>query len=178
MIDCWLGRKESNQTEKRTNIIRYQMAFEWHSGCGSKMSFFYFSVNAKLNQTKDIHAKMQGKYIIENKILSSKLLIFFFSSEIYVLGAQKNRLIETVLLSTHNICFGWGIRKSFVRCTLLTKGLYIVHVYCSSRRSSSAMIWWVSMDSYCPTYMVNVLKVRTLFVFSNDFRTTIHIRFS
>ena len=24
----------------------------------------------------------------------------------YVLGAQKNRLIETVLLSTHNICFG------------------------------------------------------------------------
>ena len=23
----------------------------------------------------------------------------------YVLGAQKNRLIETVLLSTHNICF-------------------------------------------------------------------------
>ena len=25
----------------------------------------------------------------------------------YVLGAQKNRLIETVLLSTYNICFGW-----------------------------------------------------------------------
>ena len=24
----------------------------------------------------------------------------------YVLGAQKNCLIETVLLSTHNICFG------------------------------------------------------------------------
>ena len=24
----------------------------------------------------------------------------------YALGAQKNRLIETVLLSTHNICFG------------------------------------------------------------------------
>ena len=28
-----------------------------------------------------------------------------------VLGAQKNRLIETVLLSTHNIWFGWEIRK-------------------------------------------------------------------
>ena len=27
------------------------------------------------------------------------------------LGAQKNRLIETVLLSTHNICFGREIRK-------------------------------------------------------------------
>ena len=28
----------------------------------------------------------------------------------YALGAQKNRLIETVLLSTHNICFGLEIR--------------------------------------------------------------------
>ena len=29
----------------------------------------------------------------------------------FVLDAQKNRLIETVLLSTHNICFGLEIRK-------------------------------------------------------------------
>ena len=29
----------------------------------------------------------------------------------YVLGAQKNCLIEMVLLSTHKICFGWEIRK-------------------------------------------------------------------
>ena len=28
-------------------------------------------------------------------------------------GAQKNRLIETVLLRTHNICFGWELRKWF-----------------------------------------------------------------
>ena len=27
------------------------------------------------------------------------------------MGAQKNRLIETVLLSSNNICFGWEIRK-------------------------------------------------------------------
>ena len=25
----------------------------------------------------------------------------------YMLGTQKNRLIETVLFSTYNICFGW-----------------------------------------------------------------------
>ena len=31
----------------------------------------------------------------------------------YVLGAQKNRLIETVLLSTHNIRFGREIGKMF-----------------------------------------------------------------
>ena len=30
--------------------------------------------------------------------------------EKYVLGAQKNRLIETVLLSTHNMCFCREIR--------------------------------------------------------------------
>ena len=30
-----------------------------------------------------------------------------------MLDAQKNRLIETVLLSTNNISFGWEIRKLF-----------------------------------------------------------------
>ena len=29
----------------------------------------------------------------------------------YILSAQKNRIIETVLLSTHNTCFGSAIRK-------------------------------------------------------------------
>ena len=39
--------------------------------------------------------------------LSEKLLIFSYPSILTnVLGAQKNRLIETVLLSTHNISFG------------------------------------------------------------------------
>ena len=31
----------------------------------------------------------------------------------YVVGAQKNRLIETVLFSTHNICFSCEIRKLY-----------------------------------------------------------------
>ena len=35
------------------------------------------------------------------------LQIFSYSSVVtYVLGAQKSCLIETVFLSTHNICFG------------------------------------------------------------------------
>ena len=33
-------------------------------------------------------------------------IIFFSISLNMCLGAQKSRLIETVLLSTHNICFG------------------------------------------------------------------------
>ena len=43
----------------------------------------------------------------KNKILSIKNLVFSYPLVLtYVLGAQKNRLIETVLLSTNNICFG------------------------------------------------------------------------
>ena len=39
--------------------------------------------------------------------VSMKLSIFSKPSVLtFVLGAQENRLIETVLLSTHNICFG------------------------------------------------------------------------
>ena len=42
-----------------------------------------------------------------NNILSVKLRLFTYPSvEIFDLGAQKNRLIETVLLSVHNIYFG------------------------------------------------------------------------
>ena len=38
-------------------------------------------------------------------------------------SAQKNRLIETVLLSTHNICFGREIRKIVFCYALLSGGL-------------------------------------------------------
>ena len=40
-----------------------------------------------------------------------------------VLGAQKNRLIETLHLSTHNIGFGCEIRKIVFNYTLLSGGL-------------------------------------------------------
>ena len=48
---------------------------------------------------------------------------------IYVLGAQKNRLIETVLLSTNNICFGQEIRKIIFKYALLSGGLKYVQTY-------------------------------------------------
>ena len=57
-----------------------------------------------------------------------KMLIFSYPSVLtYVLGAQKNHLIETVLLSTHNICFGCEIRKLNFHYALLTKDLCMVH---------------------------------------------------
>ena len=48
-----------------------------------------------------------SSYVKINKNFSVKLAIFSFPSVLtYVLCAQKNRLIEMVLLSTSNIYFG------------------------------------------------------------------------
>ena len=40
------------------------------------------------------------------------------------MGAQMNRLIETVLLSTHNICFELEIRNFIFDYVLLSVGLH------------------------------------------------------
>ena len=50
------------------------------------------------------------------------------------LGAQKNRLIKTVLLSTHNICFGWEIRKIIFSYSLLSGGLLLHMQICQQQR--------------------------------------------
>ena len=36
---------------------------------------------------------------------------FYFSTKTYDAGTQKNRLAETVLLSTQNTCLNWWIRQ-------------------------------------------------------------------
>ena len=40
------------------------------------------------------------------KKIEIKMLIFSYPSFNIYFGAQKNHLIETVVLSTHSICFG------------------------------------------------------------------------
>ena len=40
-----------------------------------------------------------------NEECVTKHYLFYFSSKTYVVGTQKNRLNETVLLSTKNICY-------------------------------------------------------------------------
>ena len=44
--------------------------------------------------------------VVENYFL-------YFSSKTYVVGTQKNRLNETVLLSTQNTCLNWWVRKNY-----------------------------------------------------------------
>ena len=44
--------------------------------------------------------------------MRNKIVVFsYFSNKTYVVGAQKNRLNETVLSSTQNKCQNWWIRK-------------------------------------------------------------------
>ena len=45
---------------------------------------------------------------LDNKSFERRISHIFFYPPVltYVWGAQKNRLVERVLLSTHNICFG------------------------------------------------------------------------
>ena len=78
-----------------------------------------------------------------------------------VLGAQKNRLIETVLLSTHKICFGREIKKKIaLQYALLSGGLfkkrkkkhlYFFHTEIKLAKTTSASkIWKSSHNRFCP----------------------------
>ena len=56
--------------------------------------------------------------------MSVKLLLFPYQSiKTCVLGAQKNHLIEMVLLCTHDIYFGREIKKIVVEYALFSGGL-------------------------------------------------------
>ena len=51
------------------------------------------------------HSQGFGKERVTEKYIS------YFSTETYVVGTQKNRLNETVLLRTQNICYNWRARR-------------------------------------------------------------------
>ena len=89
-------------------------------GCNSKLCFYsLFLENASPSHEDSAYAAKYGSDSFQknNKRLkvtyhytgldkqnfSIKKFTYFLT---YNLGAQKNRLIEMVLLSTHNICFG------------------------------------------------------------------------
>ena len=81
------------------------------------------------------------------KFLSVSFLLFSYPS-ICGLGAQKYRLIKAVLLSIHNICVGWELRKHCFDYTLLSKGMksnYISMYYSihSCRRGKESFCTYV-----------------------------------
>ena len=73
-------------------------------------------MNSEREKNNSIMIALLVTYIpigpVKQTFFSVKLQLFTYPSvQTCVLGAQTNRLIETVLLSTHNIYFGLEIRK-------------------------------------------------------------------
>ena len=70
-------------------------------------SFAYPKHMFKLTDKKQsqLYAKSFLAYICDHFFSIQFSLFSYPSVQTCVLGAQKNRLDETVLLSTHNICF-------------------------------------------------------------------------
>ena len=64
-------------------------------------SFLHFEIAAK-SLVKVVVKEVAAE---KNDNITLKIFFFLFSSKTYVVGSQKNRLIETVLLSTQNIDF-------------------------------------------------------------------------
>ena len=64
---------------------------------------------------------------LNKKNLSVELRLFSYPLVLTcVLGAQKNRLIETVLLSTDNICFGRVITKINFNYAILSGDFFLI----------------------------------------------------
>ena len=59
---------------------------------------------AKAKKVSIIHRFKQAFFFLCNSVQNVNIFLPIFLA--YDLDAQKNRLIETVLLSTQNICFG------------------------------------------------------------------------
>ena len=57
-------------------------------------------------------------------------------------GWSKNRLIETVLLSTHNTCFGWEIRKINFSYAFLFESLYCSYMRYLSRKQKCVINYY------------------------------------
>ena len=102
-----MGRKISTILSSKVSISDLWMSIiqleNLISGtCMATCLITLFSVNFKIN-AKSLTSLCLG--LDKHIFFSAKFLMFFYPKFFnYVLGAQKNCLIETVLLSTHNIC--------------------------------------------------------------------------
>ena len=80
---------------------------------------YYYAVDIELHTTHTLKnrpktmSKLQEMYRGPQKRVHNRKLFYDFSTKTYVVGTQKNRLDETVLLTTQNTCFnGWVRNKS------------------------------------------------------------------
>ena len=61
--------------------------------------FLFFATKKDVNTSPQINVR------------TLKSFFFYFSTKTYVVGTQKNRLNETVLLIAQNICLDYWVRK-------------------------------------------------------------------
>ena len=62
----------------------------------------------------NVFGMVGARLVMDKQFIECKIVIIFLPICFNVfLGDQNIRLFETVLLSTHNICFGWEIKKFF-----------------------------------------------------------------
>ena len=69
-------------------------------------------------------------YVQIRIVCAPKIAFIYISINLNMcFGAQKNRLIETVLLSTHNICLGYEIRKIIYQYALLSGDMMTASIF-------------------------------------------------
>ena len=100
----------------KTQMKCHKMAF--HQGLIKKKYlwyeiYLYFENNSNMLST-DVY-NGQSQFNLETTSMhlvksAYQKLIVYFSTKTYVMVTQKNRLNETVLLSTHSICLNWLVR--------------------------------------------------------------------
>ena len=91
----------SSITPKNT-LQTVQIKIRSHQDLHGFHQFFHSITPSKLSRVYISGTQTTYKHNYERKIV----MVFYQSVLKYVLGAQKNRLIETVYLSTNNTCFG------------------------------------------------------------------------
>ena len=69
-----------------------------------------YQLSLKLNSLQQ-KISLTSNYWGRNTVVVKRVVFSYRSILSFVLGAQKNHLIQTVSLSTHNIWFGWAIWK-------------------------------------------------------------------
>ena len=108
VLDCIFSLSLQSFILLRINSNKQLTYLEcWHLQSGKPCGSYQLAYDLDL-----FHFQI-GIYIgpVRQKEIQRKIVIIFLSISLNIsLCAQKNRLSETVLLSTHNICFEWEIR--------------------------------------------------------------------
>ena len=131
--DCWWDWK--NQIKQKKQLIRFVTVFHFAceyifiTSCVNdfriipefkilRLTFCVWKVSLKiLNLDKNCHrsiyhANRPPDKSAYQKIISRKLIFLFFSQPKHMLrNSNEPSRIETVLLSTQNICLNWWVRK-------------------------------------------------------------------